>query len=55
MIDISESFLKFSEISTDKNDKGIVFQTTEKLKNKKPSILSSLIAYQKCRNEEMTK
>lgn len=55
MMGMSESFLKFSETSPDKNDKRTVFQATEKFQNKKPSILSPLIAYQEYRSEEMTK
>lgn len=55
MMGISESFLKFSETSPDKNDKRIVFQATEKFQNKKRSILSPLTAYQECRSEVMTK
>lgn len=52
MMDISESFLKYSETST---DKGRVFQNDWKIKKKKPSILSFLIAYQECKSEEVSK
>lgn len=31
------------------------FKTTEKLKEKNPSILSFLIAYQECKSEEVSK
>lgn len=55
MMDISESFLKFSETSTDKNDKGRVFQNYWKVKKKTlhPVISDCLSGMQKWGSEQI--